>query len=83
MMASNSSFDSYPGIMMPGDVASGALANLGRGLAWVAGSGESRSREAAGVRAAHRLINSMTEACAELYDLPFVSVEGIDRGEFE
>jgi len=83
MLTSNPSFEAYPGIMEPEDVATGALANLGHGPVWVAGA-ENRDR-AKGLLPVSRTaaINGMSEACAQLYDLPFVPVEGLDFGELD
>jgi short-subunit dehydrogenase len=83
MLSSNPIFESYPGIMEPEEVAKGALANLGRGPVWVAGA-ENRER-AKGLMPESRIaaINGMSEACAQLYDLPFVPVEGLDFGELD
>ena len=83
MLSSNESFESYPGIMEPDDVARGALANLGRGPSWVAGK---HNREtAAGLWPAPRteLINGMSQATAQLYDLPFATVDGSDFQDLE
>jgi short-subunit dehydrogenase len=81
MLSSNPSFENYPGIMSPDDVAAGALANLGRGPSWVAGQ-ENRERERLLSQVPRTiLINAMSEATAQLYDLPFERVEGTDRGD--
>jgi len=83
MLTSNPSFEEYPGIMEPEDVAKGALANLGRGPVWVAGA-ENRER-AKGLAPVSRtaIVNGMSEACAQLYDLPFSAVEGVDFAELD
>ena len=83
MLTSNPAFEAYPGIMEPEDVAKGALANLGRGPVWVAGA-ENRDR-AKGLMPVSRTaaVNGMSEACAQLYELPYVPVEGIDFGELD
>lgn len=83
MLSSNETFEDYPGIMESDDVASGALSNLGRGPAWIAGD---TNREAAkGMLPVSRtgLINGMAEATAKLYDLPFVEMKGQDFGELD
>lgn len=83
MLSSNEAFEDYPGIMEPSDVASGALANLGRGPVWVAG--EANRAAARGILPVPRtgLINGMAQATAELYGLPFVEMKGQEFGELE
>lgn len=81
MLSSNEGFADYPNVMDPEEVAIGALANLGGGPVWVAGA---HNRVAAGgmlpiPRTA--LINGMSEATAQLYNLPFVRVVGKEFGE--
>ena len=78
MLTSNPGFEEYPGIMEPDDVATGALRNLGRGPVWVAG--EQNRVAAAGMSPVPRtaLINGMSQATSQLYDLPFHEAEGID-----
>ncbi len=83
MLTSNPGFEAYPGIMEPADVARGALRNLGRGPVWVAGSA---NREAAGgLYPVPRVaaINGMSQACAQLYDLPYEEATGREFGELE
>jgi short-subunit dehydrogenase len=83
MLTSNENFEDYPGIMEAADVAAGALANLGRGPSWVAGK---QNREAAaGLWPASRtaVVNGMSEAASQLYDLPFERVEGTDFQDLE
>lgn len=83
MLTSNSEFESYPGIMEPEEVAEGALANLGRGPSWIAGA-ENRDR-AKLLSPVPRidLVNGMSQACSQLYDLPFVPVEGVGFGDLD
>lgn len=78
MLTSNPDFEAYPGIMEPDEVAAGALRNLGRGPVWVAG--DQNRAAAAGMSPVSRtaLINGMSQATAQLYDLPFNEVKGID-----
>jgi len=83
MLRSNETFESYPGVMEAEDVASGALANLGRGPSWVAGM---QNREtAAGLWPVPRtaVVNAMSEAASQLYDLPFTRVEGTGFQDLE
>jgi short-subunit dehydrogenase len=83
MLSSNESFEDYPGIMEAQDVAAGALANLGRGPSWVAGK---QNREtAAGLWPVPRtaVVNGMSEAASQLYDLPFTRVAGTDFQDLE
>ena len=83
MLTSNPGFADYPGIMEPRDVARGALRNLGRGPVWVAGA---RNRDmAAGLLPVPRVaaINAMSQATAQIYSLPFETVEGTEFGELD
>ena len=76
MLESNSSFEAYANIMEPAEVAKGALENLGRGPVWVAGK---VNRETVGqLWPARRveLINGMSAATADLYQLSHTAVEG-------
>ena len=68
---------------MASERAAGALANLGRGPSWVAGKQNRES--AAGLWPVPRttVVNGMSEAAAELFDLPFVRVEGKDFQDLE
>jgi short-subunit dehydrogenase len=83
MLSSNEIFEEYPGIMEPEDVASGALANLGRGPIWVAG--DANREVARGMLPVPRigLINGMARATAQLYDQPFVEMKGTEFGDLE
>ena len=83
MLNSNDAFENYPNIMEPSDVAAGALANLGRGPCWVAGA--SNRETAAGLWPLPRtaVVNGMSEAAAQLYDLPFTRVDGADFPDLE
>lgn len=83
MLSSNESFEAYPGIMEPDEVAAGALANIGRGPRWVAG--ESNRAAAGGIAALPRVqaINEMSAAAAGLYDLPHTEAKGIDFSEMD
>lgn len=83
MSSSNPSFEAYPGIMMPEAVASGALANLGRGPSWVAGAENRERAKLLSPVSRTALINAMSEACAQLYGLPFVRVAGIERADMD
>jgi short-subunit dehydrogenase len=78
MLKSNPEFGDYPGIMEASEVAAGALRNIGRGPAWVAG-GQNRAA-AKGLSPVPRIaaINGMSQACAALYRLPFEAAEGIE-----
>jgi hypothetical protein len=69
--------------MEPEDVASGALANLGRGPIWVAG--DANREVARGMLPVPRigLINGMARATAQLYDQPFVEMKGTEFGDLE
>ena len=78
MLSSKSSFDAYPGIMEPDEVASGALAQLGRGPCWVAGANNRETAKALLPIPRTAVINGMSKACAQIYDLPFVPVDGVD-----
>ena len=83
MLSSNEEFEKYPGVMEPEEVASGALAQLGGGPVWVAGA---HNRETAkGLLPVPRtvMINAMSEATAQLYDLPFVHADGKEFSELE
>lgn len=81
MLNSNEGFADYPNVMEPEDVARGALANLGGGPVWVAGAHNRAA--AAGILPIPRtaLINGMSEATAQLYDLPFVRAFGEEFSE--
>jgi short-subunit dehydrogenase len=83
MLTSNPAFEAYPGVMEPAEVASGALDSLGRGPVWVAG--EKNRAAAKGMLPVPRvaLINGMSQACAQLYDLPFEAVEGLTFDELD
>ncbi len=83
MLSSNESFEDYPGIMEPDEVAVGALANLGRGPRWVAG--EANRAAASGIASLPRVqaINGMSAAAAQLYDLPHTEVKGVNFDEMD
>ncbi|MFK7898205.1 MAG: SDR family NAD(P)-dependent oxidoreductase [Myxococcota bacterium] len=83
MLNSNEGFADYPNVMDAEDVAKGALANLGGGPVWVAGAHNRAT--AAGLLPVPRtaLINGMSEATAQLYDLPFTRVDGKEFGELD
>lgn len=76
MQSSNDRFEAYPGIMDADEVAIGALANLGRGPAWVAG--DANRKQAVEMQPADRVaqINRMSSLCAQLYGMPHVEVKG-------
>ena len=78
MLSSRDSFRNYPDIMQAGDVAAEGLAALGKGPLWVAGAHNRalvRTR-LPGSRVA--AINELSQACAEIYDLPVMEVVGED-----
>lgn len=78
MLASNSSFEAYPNIMEPPDVAKGALDHLGTGPVWVAGKANRETVAQLWPTRRVEVINGTSAATAGLYDLPHVAVEGED-----
>ncbi|MBW2498833.1 MAG: SDR family NAD(P)-dependent oxidoreductase [Deltaproteobacteria bacterium] len=83
MLTSNSAFEAYPGIMDPEDVALGALANLGRGPVWVAGEANRENVKDMMPVSRTQLINGMAQATAQLYELPYIEMKGIDFGDLD
>lgn len=67
--------------MDPAEVASGALDHLGKGPNWI--PGEFNRTAARGIWPAPRvaLINAMSQACADLFDLPHTPVAGVEFHE--
>jgi len=78
MLESNPSFEEYPNIMEPAEVAIGALDHLGRGPIWVAGDANRETVKQLWPTPRIGVINGMSEATADLYELPFIAVEGED-----
>ena len=76
MLATSDAFASYPGALDPDDVASGALAFLGRGPIWI--PGDTNRTTARGLSPVPRIpvINAMSEATAGIYGLPHAAAEG-------
>jgi short-subunit dehydrogenase len=83
MLTSNPTFEDYPGIMDAADVAEGALRSIGRGPVWVAG--EHNRAAAQGLSPVPRVaaINGMSQACASIYDLPYIEAKGSEFGELD
>jgi short-subunit dehydrogenase len=83
MLTSNSAFEAYPGIMKPEEVARGALANLGRGPVWVAGAANRETVKNMMPVPRTQLINGMAQATAQLYELPYIEMKGVDFGDLD
>ena len=73
--------EAFADAMDPAEVARGALDHLGKGPNWV--PGEANQGAAKGLWPVPRVgvINGMTQASAELFDLPFDPVAGIEFDE--
>lgn len=70
--------EAFAGAMDPAEVARGALDHLGKGPNWI--PGEANQGVAKGLWPVPRVgvVNAMTQASAELFDLPFTPVEGVE-----
>jgi len=70
--------EAFADAMDPAEVARGALDHLGKGPNWI--PGEANQGMAKGLWPVPRIgvVNAMTQASAELFDLPFTPVEGVE-----
>jgi short-subunit dehydrogenase len=78
MLSSNETFEAYPGIMEPREVAAGALDHLGRGPSWVPGSANIEAARAMWPISRVEVANAMSEKTAQIYGLPHARVSGVD-----
>jgi len=78
MLASEGKFHDA---MEPAEVAAGALDHLGKGPNWVAGAANQAIAKSLWPVPRVRLVNAMSRAGAELFDLPHAPVAGIEFHE--
>ena len=70
--------EAFADAMDPAEVARGALDHLGKGPNWI--PGEANQGVAKGLWPVPRIgvVNAMTQASADLFDLPFTPAEGVE-----
>jgi short-subunit dehydrogenase len=82
MLASSEAFADQPGALEPDEVARGALAFLGRGPIWVAGTNRATAKALSPVPRVP-LIDAMSRATASIYGLAHTPAAGAEFGDDE